>query len=262
MACATLILAMILPSFPACAEWKLANSETLPAPGDGVTHICQTLRASEAFGGRQATLHFVGFKAHKHSLKVFDQGLTGRSTLGDVMQQNRCLAGVNGGYFQPDFEPVGMLVSDGRIIRGPQHAKLLSGALVVTTNHIKLLRSTDPLPGKNAQHALQAGPFLVDGGKTVPGLNDARNARRTVILTDGKGDWALVSSSALTLAEIGLILAEPSLLPHNLKVDRALNLDGGSSTSLWVAKPGGASPFYISEFGIVRDFVGIVPRSK
>lgn len=239
------------------AEWKLAGTEAAPSPAGGVTHSVQ--RVEQAGGNGGATLHFVVFEAESHHLRVIDQGPMGRESLAEAMLRTGCLAGVNGGYFHPDFEPVGMLVSDGKIVRGPQRAKLLSGALVVTRQHMKLLRATDPLPGKNALQALQAGPFLVEGGKAVAGLNEVRSARRTAVAMGGMGRWALVSSSRLTLAELGAILAEPALLPGGLKVERALNLDGGSSTALWVRQPG-AAPFSIGEFGIVRDFIGIVPR--
>lgn len=240
------------------AEWKLTGTEAAPSPGEGVTHSVQ--KVVQAGGSAEATLHFVSFEADSHHLRVIDQGPTGRESLADAMQRTGCLAGVNGGYFHPDFEPVGMLVSDGKVIRGPQRAKLLSGALVVTQHHVRLMRSTEPLPGKNALQALQSGPFLVEGGKAVAGLNDVRSARRTAVATSGKGRWALVSSSSLTLAEFGAILAQPDLMPTGLKVERALNLDGGSSTALWVRQPG-AAPFSVGEFGVVRDFVAIVPRS-
>lgn len=240
------------------AEWKLAGTEAAPSPGEGVTHSVQRVVQAGGSGG-EATLHIVAFEADSHQLRVIDQGSAGRESLAAAMQRTGCLAGVNGGYFHPDFEPVGMLVSDGKIIRGPQRAKLLSGALVVTRHHLKLLRATDPLPGKNALQAVQSGPFLVEGGKAVAGLNAARSARRTAVAMGAKGRWALVSSSALTLAELGAILAEPALLPAGLKIERALNLDGGSSTALWVRQPG-AAPFSIGEFGVVRDFIGIVPR--
>lgn len=239
------------------AEWKLASTETAPSPGDGVTHSVQ--KVTEVGGSAEATLHVVSFEAATYRLRMIDQGPTGRESLAQGMQRTGCLAGVNGGYFHPDFEPVGMLVSDGKVIRGPQRAKLLSGAVVVTQHHLKLLRSTDPLPGKNALDALQSGPFLVEGGKAVTGLNAVRSARRTAVTTNGKGRWSLVSATSLTLAELGAILADPALMPIGSKVDRALNLDGGSSTALWVRQPG-STPFSLGEFGIVRDFVGIVPR--
>ena len=164
------------------AQWNLAGTENLPGPGAGVTHVVQTVRQTGG-GGREATLHFIGFEADAYHFRVIDQGSNGRESLAEAMQRSGCLAGVNGGYFHPDFEPVGMLVSDGKVLRGPQRAKLLSGALVVTQHHMKLLRASDPLPGKNALQALQSGPFLVEGGKAVAGLNDVRSARRTAVET-------------------------------------------------------------------------------
>lgn len=234
--------------------WKLTGSENLPA-AEGVSHHVQTV----AHGGDNVTLHFVSFDAARQTFVVYDQGELGRATLGETMTANHCLAGTNGGYFQPDFDPVGLLVADGKLVRGPSRARLLSGALVVTDHHIALRRSTEPLPGKHARQAVQSGPFLVEGGRLVPGLNNARSARRTAVFTDGARRWGLVSTTALTLEELGTVLADPALLPGGLTIARALNLDGGSSTSLWAEQPG-QGPVYLREFGIVRDFVGVVPR--
>ena len=235
--------------------WKLTGSETIPA-AEGLSHHVQTLER----GGDTATLHFVSFDAARRTFAVYDQGEVGRASLGETMTANHCFAGTNGGYFQPDFDPVGLLVADGKLVRGPSHARLLSGALVVTDHHIALRRSTEPLPGTHARQAVQSGPFLVEGGRLVPGLNNARSARRTAVFTDGARRWGLVSTTALTLEELGTVLADPALLPGGLKIARSLNLDGGSSTSLWAEQPG-QTPVYLREFGIVRDFVGIVPRA-
>ena len=239
--------------------WTLSKSETLPAP-EGLTHRVQTLAGGSASSPETATLHFVSFDATRHTFAVYDQGELGRSTLAEALAKHHALAGTNGGFFQPDFDPVGLLLAEGNLVEKPaRDSRLLSGALVVTGHHIELKRSQEPLPGKNAVQAVQAGPFLVEFGQIIPGLNDARSARRTAVFTDGKLRWGLVSTSALTLEELGRILADPALLPDGLKIDKALNLDGGSSTALWVQQPGQA-PFYVHELGIVRDFVGIVPR--
>jgi uncharacterized protein YigE (DUF2233 family) len=247
---------------PAAAQWKLESSEPLPAPAAGIAHHAQTVLRPAASAGAapaHATLHFVSFSAREYTFRVFDQGTLGRSRLAEIMLGNHCFAGTNGGYFQPDFEPVGLVLAEGHLVHGPSHARLLSGALVMTANHIHLLRSTEPLPGKNAHDAVQCGPFLVDGGKAMAGLNNVRSARRTAVLTGPAGQWALVSSSALTLQELGEILSDPALLPAGLHAEQALNLDGGSSTALWARQPG-AEPYSSPEFGIVRDFIGIVAR--
>jgi uncharacterized protein YigE (DUF2233 family) len=246
------------------AQWKVIDSETLPA-AEGLTHTCQTLQRTGGgeglLGPRKETVHFVCFNSRRHTFRVIEQGLMSRESVGDVLQKNRCLAGVNGGYFAPDFEPVGLLMSDGHLLNRPQRSpRVLTGALIVTPNRISFRRASEPLPGKDASQAVQAGPFLVEDGKLVVGLNNLRTARRTAVVTDGESEWGLVSSSSVTLEELGAILADPALIPGGMKIRRALNLDGGSSTALWVQRPGAAAPFYLTEFGIVRDFVGIVPR--
>ena len=239
--------------------WTLSNSETLPGCAEGVTHHVQTLAGHGASRPATATLHVVSFDDTRYTFAVYDQGELGRNSLGEAMGKHHALAGTNGGFFQPDFEPVGLLLAGGKLIEKPSQARLLSGALVVTGHHIALKRSHDPLPGKNARQAVQCGPFLVETGRALPGLNDARKARRTAVFTDGDHRWGLLTASAVTLEELGQILTDPALLPGGLKISQALNLDGGSSTGLWVQQPGQA-PFYLHELGIVRDFVGIVPR--
>ena len=104
---------------------------------------------------------------------------------------------------------------------------------------------------------MQAGPFLVDAGKTVAGLNDTRSAARTVVFADGSGNFGVLICKNATLAETARLLATSGAVPSG-KIIRALNLDGGSSTALWVKRE--PSPFYSREWKSVRDYLAIVPR--
>jgi hypothetical protein len=63
--------------------------------------------------------------------------------------------------------------------------------------------------------------------------------------------------SPATLAQLGEILATPRLA-GDLKVQRALNFDGGSSSAFWFAGEHGA--FSIGEYKTVRNFVVVTPR--
>ncbi len=153
--------------------WKLDRQRSRSPP----PRACRSTSRPMARGGDSATLHFVSFDAAHLSFAVYDQGATGRGTLGDAMTANHCLAGTNGGYFQPDFEPVGLLVAEGKLVRGPSRARLLSGALVVTGHHIALRRSTEPLPGTHAHEAIQSGPFLVEGATAGARPQQRRAAR-------------------------------------------------------------------------------------
>ena len=190
---------LLPPRAGAQVGWKIASSETMPAPADGVAHHLETLdrsrNAANDDSATEATLHFVSFDAGKYIFRVFDQNPRDNASLADTMADNHCIAGTNGGYFSPEFDPVGLLVCDGRVIRAEQHSRLLSGVLAVTSNHISLRRVTEPvssLPVKHARQAVQCGPFLVEDRKSIPGLNGTgapRGARRSSPTAAGAGDW-------------------------------------------------------------------------
>jgi uncharacterized protein YigE (DUF2233 family) len=174
-----------------------------------------------------------------------------------AVRRSRGLAGVNGGYFDPQNAPVGLLISDGKLIAPLRKARLLSGVLVATKGRVELLRPAEYSSRKNAIAALQCGPFLVDGGTPVAGLNATRPARRTFVMTTGPDRGALGFCSAVTLAQLAEILATTRLAP-DLKVQRALNLDGGSSSAFWFSGERGVVS--IPEQKTVRDFVVVVPK--
>ena len=155
-------------------------------------------------------------------------------------------------------KPVGLVISDGKLIAPLRKARLLSGVMVVS-NGTRPIASHRGIFRRNesATAALQCGPFLVDRGQPVPGLNDTRSARRTFILTGGADRAAIGFCSGVTLAQLAKILATPGIAPE-LKVQRALNLDGGSSSAFWFA--GERGPFSISEQKTVRNFVAVVPK--
>jgi uncharacterized protein YigE (DUF2233 family) len=206
--------------------------------------------------GEEATLDLALFSTKAATLRVIDNP-AGEDDLAAVMRRSRGLAGVNGGYFDPQNVPVGLVISDGKLIAPFRKARLLSGVLVVTKGRVELLRSAEYSSRKGATAALQCGPFLVDAGQVVPGLNGTRSARRTFVLTGGTDRAAAGFCSSVTLAELGDILATPRITP-DLKVQRALNLDGGSSSAFWFA--GERGPVSISEQKTVRDFVVVVPK--
>jgi hypothetical protein len=88
-------------------------------------------------------------------------------------------------------------------------------------------------------------------------LNDVRSARRSFVFTGGADRAALGFCSSVTLAEAGEILATAGIVP-DLKVQRALNLDGGSSSAFWFNGENG--PVSIRELKRVRNFVVVVPK--
>src|SRR5207244_1475351 len=162
------------------------------------------------------------------------------------------------GYFDPDGAPVGLLVSDGRHISPLRKAGLLSGVLSATVTKVDIARAARFSMSEKIRAAVQCGPLLVERAMPVAGLNDSTPARRTFAAVDGKGRAALGTSSAVTLAQLGKILCLTNVAGE-MKIVRALNLDGGSSSAFWFR--GRERAISIPEEKTVRDFVAIVPRA-
>jgi len=139
-----------------------------------------------------------------------------------------------------------------------QRARLITGVLTASLRGVQIVRSREFSRRLGVTAAIQCGPFLVDRGQPISGLNDSHRARRTFAATTGSSRALVGVCSGVSLAELAKILATTSLA-EDLKIARALNLDGGSSSAFWFGRENG-SAFSISEQKPVRDFVGIVPK--
>jgi hypothetical protein len=142
------------------------------------------------------------------------------------------IAGINGGYFEADLNPIGLLISNGRLVHPSQKAKLLSGIFLIRNGHPEIMRARDLKGTKGIQQAIQCGPYLVEGGQPIPGLNAERVAARTFIFSCGSSCWGFGICRSVTLAAVGEILAQAKLV-RDFRIAQALNFDGGSSTTLY-----------------------------
>ena len=248
-----LLTASLLLSFGRLAgAWEVTGREALPAP-EGI----EFQRISVATGSQKAELHVVSFRTAKHRLAVLDDA-DGKQSMAKAADEAGAVAAVNGGYFHPDRRPLGLVLSGGKKLHGYEKARLLSGLVLAGRDQMTLVRAAQYKPAKWHTEALQAGPFLIDGGKAVAGLNAKRAAARTVVVTHkATGRAALLVCKWVTLAEMAEILAVPDLLPGGA-VARALNLDGGSSTGLWVGQEG--SGFHMREGRVVRNYLAVIPK--
>ncbi len=249
-----LVLLISAGALSANGDWKVVSSDEVSADASG-RHV--RVAMEESASGAHAELHFALFQNRTTALRVVDQPNESRADLASVMESERCLAGVNGGYFAPDYAPVGLLISNGRTIAPLRKARLLSGVVSVMKGRVRLQRAAEfSMKGKITE-ALQCGPFLVDRGHIVAGLDNSRSARRTFVATDSNDGFALGYCSSVSLAELSRILIAGKIA-GTFKIERALNLDGGSSSAFWFRDAN--EPFSISERKTVRDFVAIVPK--
>ena len=234
------------------AQWIEKNSGDENSFDGRVVHRHIDLAESET--DKRAMVDLALFSAKSSKLRVIDNA--DGATLSDAMRRTNCIAGINGGYFDPSFAPLGLRIIDGKVTSRLTRGRLMSGVLASdNTSHIFRVAEFSSLR-RRPNAAIECGPFLVDLAKPVRGLEAMRAARRTFAAT-GSGDRAALGfCSDATLADLASILATPL---GDFKIQRALNFDGGSSSAFWFRR-GDGTAFSIPEEKAVRDFVGIVPR--
>jgi hypothetical protein len=234
------------------AEWVASSSETEPGAAASLEHRHIIFENAETDG--RVIVDLAIFAAKSFVARLIDNP-TRQTDLADAMASTKCVTGINGGYFDENFTPLGLLIADARTITPLQRARLLTGVLLATPRGVQIVRSREVSDHPDTESAVQAGPLLVDLGKPVRGLESTREARRTFAATGGNR-VALGCSSEISLAQLAAVLAVGL---SDFKIQRALNLDGGSSSAFWFKRRNG-SVFSIPEEKPVRDFVGIAPR--
>jgi Phosphodiester glycosidase len=246
-----LVAAALALAQTAAADWRGVSDTSEPSVAPGIEHRHIVLQDS-AQGN--ATIDLAAFSSKNASLQLIDNPGASEN-LGETMKRGNLAAGVNGGYFDTEFKPLGLRVVDGTIRSPLIRARLLTGIVCASSRGIEIIRVGQFSAKKKCDTAIECGPFLIDAGTPVRGLDQARRARRTFVAVARGGGATLGASSELSLAELASAVAA---LP-DFKTWRALNLDGGSSSAFWFRRKDG-SVFSIAEDKPVRDFIGIVPR--
>ncbi|MBN1955009.1 MAG: phosphodiester glycosidase family protein [Anaerolineae bacterium] len=150
--------------------------------------------------------------------------------------QTPALLVVNGGYFTPEYQATGLLVSDGQTY-GLSYGDFAGMFAVLPGGRVQLRwLAAQPYDAQEMLlEAVQSFPMLVKPGGVLgfpPEADDGRTARRTVIAQDRAGRILLIAAprGAMTLHDMARWLVE-----SDLDLDVALNLDGGQSTGLYLS---------------------------
>jgi uncharacterized protein YigE (DUF2233 family) len=139
---------------------------------------------------------------------------------------------VNAGYFTPEYVATGLLVADG-VAHGTSY-RGFGGMVAVGPAGVEVrsLEAQPYDPTEPLAAAVQSFPLLIKPGATL-GFpdDDGIPSRRTIIGQDRAGRILIIACPGGTFTLHRLAL---ELLKSDLDLDVALNLDGGSSTGLWV----------------------------
>jgi hypothetical protein len=189
---------------------------------------------AETGAGRER-LHLVRFEPDQVRLRVIYQPAHPRKVSQWASVLTDALVVVNAGYFSPDNRTTGLIISDG--IPWGRSYDDFAGMLAVSIDGqvtLRWLRTWPFNPTERLAQAVQSFPVLVKPGGLMgfpPDADEGQRSRRTVVAQDTAGRLVLLVSPEFrfSLHELALWLTE-----SDLELDVALNLDGGTSTGLWI----------------------------
>jgi uncharacterized protein YigE (DUF2233 family) len=182
--------------------------------------------------GDDETVTIVRFDTHKIKVSVGYQPGQPQS-MTDWMQEEHPLAIINGGFFDQQYNATALVVSNGKVYGESYNG--FGGMLSVDTRGSLSLRSLSQQPynpnSEQLEQATQSVPMLMSGGKRTQFNADASQTRRSVVAMDKQGRLLFIVSPdpIFSLDELA-----DQLVSSDLSIEVALNLDGGSSTGLYV----------------------------
>lgn len=184
----------------------------------------------------------------------------------DTLNQNHdFIIGINGGFYEPDFTPVGLFIYKGKKIKPLIHNSLLKSCVVINSNN-KIQLETNLIACNQSTNAMQTGPLLIENGKINNKLEEIKNKseyiknffglhKRTALAITNDNQIILLTSSQLTLIDLAFFLQNNPDAFGTSQIMTAVNLDGGSSTGMYIRFPD--EPFYFHELKHVKTFIFI-----
>lgn len=216
---------------------------------------------TRSFAG--VTFEGVAFDSRSHRLIVADQANGPASQFADSAAAGQAFGGiaaVNAGFFTPEGQPLGRVVSAGKQLGTWNSASSLGSGLWFETALGSSAITRRGKIGGAVRELIQAGPLLIENGGTIGGLETTKVSARTAILWDGGTHWWIGCSSPCSLEALSQALADSQ--PAGWPVHHALNLDGGRSSDLWVSGNVAGGPILIRPpwNRPVRNFLVLLPR--
>ena len=182
------------------------------------------------------TFTAVTFDRRNYFLKVIDQKEgPGTEFTGAEFAGQGSLAAINGGFFNPDGSPLGLVITDGQSRGAFNSHSFLGTGIIDGENTILSHRKSY----QKSSELLQSGPRLVWDQERLTGLSKSKERPRSFVIWDGNNHFGIGHADRATLQGLANNLQAQPFEGFHIKY--AINLDGGTSCDLWVSTqiPGG-----------------------
>ena len=168
---------------------------------------------------------------------------------------------INGGYFDPRGQPLGLLVSGGVQVSGTL-ARAPGRAVFGVRDGVPFVADAAGLPLDGVTEALQTTPLLVREGAEVEGFDEPwRVDRRAAVCIDAQGRVLFAATdtvlNGLSFSEMAHLMAR-GIDRGGLGCVSGMTLDGGTSAQLWVQ---GHPDAWVPGYTEVPVYILAIPRA-
>jgi uncharacterized protein YigE (DUF2233 family) len=160
--------------------------------------------------------------------------------LDDVLARTGATLVVNGGFFDPRGNPIGLAISDGKVLSA--FSPGMSGGVLWIRDGVAHLTATEDYRTGPVDFAIQCRPRLVVDSRVNIRSDDGHRAPRTAICIRTGGRSLEIDTTSENAEDLGPTLRELASELADLGCEEALNLDGGPSTG-WAAREDGGVSF-------------------
>lgn len=169
-----------------------------------------------------------------------------RKNIKEIKEIYQADLALNGSFYDENFKPLGLLISNQKLLFPPFKSELMNGVFLITKNNNPQLLTYDNFIEQqerlkqNINFAIQAGPILINQNQEiVTDPNNTKKASRTAIGIDKNNNIIIIilhnsifnQNNFLTLHEFSNLIKNNKEL-QDLGIHSVINLDGGKSTGI------------------------------
>jgi len=243
-----LIVLHLTASAHAAVVWHMV------APGIAYTEL------SDPDNSKLSHIHAFKINLQKNQLKLAfakDSFFPG-NTVKWLAQKHQALIAVNGGFFTPHWQLLGLRVQNGHQINPIQPTRWW-GIFYLKRNTPYIVPPQSYVLTPSTTLALQGGPRLIINGN-IPRLKPGKAERTAIGITRDNQIIILATENwAISTASLAAIMKK-SESSNGLNCIQALNLDGGSSTQLYASI--GDLNLNIGSFSLITDILYVMPQKN
>ena len=155
------------------------------------------------------------------------------TTAQEVARTTGAIAVINGSFFDPSGKPLGLVIENGTIIQQMPLRSMHNSGIFCIKHDVPYIFHRSNFSASGTSQAIQSMPRLIHRGNAVSNLKNAHEIkRRSGIAIDYDGK-IIIYATDTHLSGLSLFDVQTFLLKPELRIQSALNLDGGRSSQLY-----------------------------